>query len=156
LQPLIPGDGYVKVISMRSIVDPRTQSWRLGATLSVGFGVRALLVAAVGLYATIAYDVARRTREIGVRTALGARARDVLRLVVGEAIRFAVIGILIGGAFALAAGRWLAPLLFDVSPTDPAVYGTVTIVLLLSAITASAIPAMRAARVNPPVALRAD
>jgi putative ABC transport system permease protein len=118
--------------------------------------VRALLVAAVGLYATIAYDVARRTREIGVRTALGARARDVLRLVVGEAIRFAVIGILIGGAFALAAGRWLAPLLFDVSPTDPAVYGTVTIVLLLSAITASAIPAMRAARVNPPVALRAD
>ncbi|MEO8451238.1 MAG: ABC transporter permease [Gemmatimonadota bacterium] len=156
LQPVMPGGSYLAVTSMREIIDPQTQSWRLGATMFVVFGGLALVLAAIGLYSVIAYNVAQRRQELGVRIALGAQAADVLRLVVGEGVRFAVAGILIGGAIAFLAGRWIGPLLFAQSPHDPLVFGAVTGVLLAVAVAASVIPARRASQVDPNVALRAD
>ena len=120
------------------------------------FGALALVLAAVGLYSVIAYSVAQRTQEIGVRIALGAGVADVVRLVLGQGVRFAVVGIVLGGAIALWASKWVGPLLFSVSPKDPTVYGIVAVVLLTSAVLASAIPAVRASKVDPNVALRAE
>jgi predicted permease len=156
LQPIMPGAGYVTVIGMREIIDPNLRSWRLGATMFLAFGAMALVLAAIGLYSVVAYDVAQRTHELGVRIALGARLGDVLRLVMGDGVRFAVIGVAMGSAIALAAGRWIGPLLFDVSPRDPLVFGAVTAVLICVAGLASMVPGLRAARVDPNVALRAE
>ncbi|MDF2775701.1 MAG: permease, partial [Geminicoccaceae bacterium] len=156
LQPLMPGSGYVTVMPMREIFDPRQRGWQLGATMFVAFGVLALVLAAVGLYSVIAYGVAQRTQEIGVRIALGARTGDVLRMVLGQGVRFATVGVLLGVAVALAASRWVGPLLFSVTPTDPAVYATVAVLLLGAAVVASLVPAFRAARVDPNVALRTE
>ena len=152
----MPGAGYVSVTPMREVIDPSQRSWQLGATMFLVFGVLALVLAAVGLYSVIAYGVAQRTQEIGVRIALGAGVRDVVRLVLGEGVRFALAGVALGATVALGASRWLGPLLFSVSPSDPWVYGIVAVVLLVTAVLASAIPAFRASRVDPNVALRAD
>ncbi|HKV75426.1 MAG TPA: ADOP family duplicated permease [Gemmatimonadales bacterium] len=156
LQPLMPGAAYVTVTPMREIIDPNLKSWRLGATMFLVFGGLALVLAAIGLYSVIAYDVAQRTHELGVRIALGARLADVLRLVVGDGVRFAVIGVGAGGVIALLAGRWIEPLLFEVSANDPVIYGTVAAVLLAVAALASMVPALRAAKVNPSTALRGE
>jgi putative ABC transport system permease protein len=122
----------------------------------VAFGLLALVLAAVGLYSVIAYNVTQRTHEMGVRIALGARASDVARLVVGDAVRVGAIGIALGVALALWATKWVKPLLYDVSPTEPGIYVTVALVLLAVAVLASWVPARRATRVDPNVALRAD
>jgi ABC-type antimicrobial peptide transport system permease subunit len=119
-----------------------------------GFGALALALAAVGLYAIIAFAVAQRTREIGVRIALGAASHDVMRLVVGEGVRVTLIGVAVGMAVAVVGSSRIAALLFRESPRDPAVYGAVAATLLIVGILASAIPAARAARVDPNVALR--
>ncbi len=156
LQAEMPGASYLTVNPMRDLVDPEVLSWRLGALLFVAFGGLALLVAAIGLYSVIAYDVAQRTQELGVRMALGAQSTDVMRLVVRDGLRFALAGITIGGGLALAAGPWLRPLLYAQSPRDPVVFGSIALILLLVAGIASALPAFRASRVNPSSALRAD
>jgi ABC-type antimicrobial peptide transport system permease subunit len=118
------------------------------------FGLLALVLAAIGLYSVIAYNVAQRTHELGVRMALGAQRSDVLRLVISEGLRLAIAGVVMGAAIALAAGHWLAPLLFDESPRDPIVYVAVAAVLLLVSTAASWLPARRAANVEPTRALR--
>jgi putative ABC transport system permease protein len=110
----------------------------------------------VGLYSVIAYNVTQRTHEIGVRVALGAQARDVAGLVVGDGFRVTVVGVAIGGAVALWAGRWVKALLFDVSPYDPTVFGLVAATLVAAGVAASWLPARRATRVDPNVVLRAD
>ena len=156
LQRLMPGSGYVTVMPMREVMDPRHRSWELGATMFVVFGGLALVLAAIGLYSVIAYAVAQRTPEIGVRIALGASSHDVLRMVLGQGLRYAVTGIVIGGAIAIWASKWVGPLLFSVSAKDPSVYAIVVAVLLGAAIVASMVPALRAARVDPNVALRAE
>jgi len=156
LQRLMPGAGYVTAMPMREIMDPRHRSWQLAATMFVMFGGLALVLAAIGLYSVIAYAVAQRTQEIGVRIALGASSHDVLRMVLGQGLRYAVTGIVIGGAIAIWASKWVGPLLFSVSPKDPSVYAIVVAVLLGTAIVASTVPAVRAARVDPNVALRAE
>ena len=120
------------------------------------FGLLALVLAAGGLYSVIAFDVAQRRHEIAVRVALGAAPSDVITLVVSEGLRVAVAGAVVGGAIALAGGRWIAPLLFNQSARDPVVFGTVLAVLLVVAVGASLIPAMRSARVDPNSALRAE
>jgi ABC-type antimicrobial peptide transport system permease subunit len=120
------------------------------------FGALALVLAALGLYAVIAYDVAQRVRELGVRLALGARAGQLVRLVVGEGLRVAATGIAVGVVVALVAGRWLGPLLFATSPADPAVFALVTLALLGVALLACLVPAWRATRVPPQEALRAE
>ena len=156
LQKLMPGASYVTVTPMSEIFDPNVRSWRLGATMFVAFGALALVLAAIGLYSVIAYNVVQRTHELGVRVAFGAQMRDVVRLILGEGLRLALAGVIIGGAIALFAGRWVAPLLYHVKPTDPVVYGSVIAVLLGAAALASLVPALRAARVDPNVALRSD
>jgi ABC-type antimicrobial peptide transport system permease subunit len=118
----------------------------------LAFGALALALAAVGLYSVIAYDVAQRARELAIRIALGAGRRDVMRLVVGDGLRVALLGIALGAAVALWAGRYLEPLLFAQSPRDPLVYTAVTVVLLAAAALASAFPALRATRVSPNLA----
>ena len=156
LQRAMPGDGYVTVQPFADLVDAQRRSWALGATMFVAFGGLALLVAAVGLYGVIAYNVAQRMHELGIRIALGAQARDVIRLVVGQGVSFAVAGITIGLLVAVAASRWLQPLLFRQSATDPLTYSAVGASILLVALLASAIPARRATRADPNTALRSD
>jgi ABC-type antimicrobial peptide transport system permease subunit len=120
------------------------------------FGALALVLAAIGLYSVIAYNVAQRTHEMGVRVALGAQARDVIRLIVSEGLRIVLPGVALGAVLALLAGKWIAPLLFQVSPQDPPVLVGVVAILVAVAIVASWLPARRAARVDPNQALRAD
>ena len=156
LQPLVPGAAYVNVRTLQGMIDPEVRPWRLGATMFSAFGTLALVLSAVGLYGTIGYTVAQRTHELGVRIALGARTGHVLRLVVGEGVRVTAAGIALGLAAALVAGRYVAPLLFDTSPRDPAVLAGVAVTLLAVAVAASLAPAWRATRVDPNVALRAE
>jgi predicted permease len=156
LQPMMPGVSYVTVTPMSTIMGYITRSWELGATMFVVFGALALVLAAVGLYSVIAYNVTQRTHEMGVRLALGAQARDVIRLIVREGLAIVVPGIAIGAIAALVASRWVGSLLFEVSPKDPTIVSAVLITLVLVAIAASWIPAIRAARVDPNEALRAD
>jgi predicted permease len=156
LQRLMPGISYVIVTPMHDIIAPQERAWQAGATMFLALGALALVLAAIGLYSVIAYHVAQRTHELGVRIALGAGTGNVLGLVVGEGVRFAAAGILIGGAIAFAAAGMARPLLFDVSPHDPLVFGGVAAALLAVAVVASAIPAIRATRVDPTVALRVE
>ncbi len=156
LQRLMPGAAYVSVHSVSATLDHLLRSWRLGATMFTLFGALALVVASIGLYGVIAYSVAQRTHEMGVRAALGARRGDLLRLVVGEGMRITVIGIVLGAALSLAAGKFLAALLFGVTAHDPGTFLVVATVLLAVAGVASVIPAWRAARADPTTALRAD
>jgi len=127
---------------------------RLLAYLVSGFGVLALLLAAIGLYALLAYAVSERTREIGIRMALGAQKRDVMRLFVAWGIRVAISGIVLGLAAASGLTRLMKSLLFGVSPLDPLTLTTMPIVLFLAALLACVIPAYRAARADPKSALR--
>jgi predicted permease len=154
LQEEMPGAAYVTIRPFSQIIGSETQSWRVGATAFTAFGGLAMLLAAVGLYGVIAYGVTQRTHELGIRMALGARAGDVVRLVVADGLRFVTSGMLLGGAISIGAGHWLAPLLFRESPRDPAVFGGVAMMLLLTALAASWIPAARAVRVDPRTALQ--
>jgi putative ABC transport system permease protein len=122
----------------------------------VAFGLLAVLVAAVGLYGVITYNVAQRMHELGVRIALGAQAHDVIRLVVGQGVRFTVIGVTLGLALALIGARWIQPLLFQQSARDPGTYATVAALLLGVALLASALPALKATRADPNAALRGE
>src|SRR5438270_9713311 len=101
----MPASAYVVAHSMREVIGPQERSWQSGATMFVAFSSLALILAAIGLYSVIAFDVAQRTHELGVRIALGAQVADVLRLVVGAGLRFAIVGIVAGVGIALAAGR---------------------------------------------------
>jgi putative ABC transport system permease protein len=156
LQLLAPGDAYVNLTPMQAITDPELRSWHVGAELFVAFGGLALIVAAVGLYSVISYDVARRRHELGVRVALGARPRDVFRLLMTDSTRFVVIGAGIGSAIAFVSGSSIAPLLFAESPRDPVVFGVVAIALAAAAFAATMIPVHSAWRVDPNTALRAE
>lgn len=152
-EPSLP---YVPIRPMSAIVDEQLQPWRLGATLFALFGVLGLAVAALGLYSVIAHDVAQRSREIGVRMALGARRRDVARLVLTGGMRQALAGVALGIAIAWGVSQRVADLLFKTSPRDPVIYGTVVALLLLVALVASLFPARRATRVEPAEVLRGD
>jgi predicted permease len=156
LQREMPGAAYVTVTPFSEIVGGEKRSWRLGATMFTAFGALAAVIAAVGLYSVIAYDVAQRAHELSVRIALGARARDVTRLVMVRGIWFAIAGIASGMLVSLFGARWLQPMLFRQSATDPSIYAGVGVLLVVAAITACAAPAWRAARADPNVALRAD
>ena len=120
------------------------------------FGGIALLMTAIGVYGVISYSVAERTREIGIRAALGAQPRDIVRLVMGGGLTVVCAGLAAGVLVALAATRWLESSLFEVSATDPATFAGVAGILLSVALVAQAVPIMRAMRVDPTMALRQD
>ena len=127
---------------------------RLMARFSLFFGVLALVLACIGVYGLVSYEVSRRTREIGIRMALGAQQRDVLRLVVGQGIILAMVGAAVGVGVALGVTRYLSTMLYDVHANDPVTIASVAILLLFVALAACYIPARRAMRVDPMVALR--
>jgi ABC-type lipoprotein release transport system permease subunit len=156
LQREMPGASYVVVTPLSVVLGSQKQSWRLGAMMFVAFGILAIVLAGIGLYSVIAYNVAQRTHELGVRVALGAQARDVIELVVVDGLRLALVGVAIGTAGALWAGKWVKPLLFEVSPRDPFVFVFVATVLIAVATAASWLPALRASRVDPNIALRSE
>ncbi|HSA54318.1 MAG TPA: FtsX-like permease family protein, partial [Gemmatimonadaceae bacterium] len=147
---------YVDVGLLQERVDPQIRPWRLGATVFGLMGVLALLVAAVGLYSVLSYLVAQRTHEVGVRLALGATGGSIVRLVMRHSLAMALAGITIGIALSLAAGRFVAPLLFDTSPRDGIVLASVAGSLIVVALAASLLPALRARRVDPLEAMRTD
>ena len=149
-----PNLPIISVTTQLQEVENRFQQERLFAQAGTIFGGLALLVASIGLFGLMSYSVARRTNEIGIRMALGAERRDVLRLVMHESMTLVVVGVLLGIAGAVAAGRLIANLLFGLAPLDPiAIAGAVVVMLLLSAV-AGYLPARRASRVDPMVALR--
>ncbi len=156
LQAVMPGLALVTVQPARDLFDAKRRSWLVGATLFVAFGILALIVAAVGLYGVIAYTVAQRMHELGVRIALGAQAADIARLVLRQGARFALLGVIVGSAVAFAAARWVQPLLFQQSARDPVVFGFVAVVLVVVALLASGVPALKATRADPNTVLRAD
>ncbi len=156
LMQLKPDLRFVEAQTFEQLYSPEFQSWRSGAGLFTAFGALALLVAAVGLYSLLAYGVVQRTREIGVRIALGARSVKVVGLVLQEGLLMVLAGVVIGLGIALLAAKSVAPLLFQTNPADPVVYLAVAGVLLLIAIIAGALPAWRATRVSPMTALRAE
>jgi len=119
-------------------------------------GVLGLLLAAVGVYAVLSYSVSQRTQEIGVRMAIGAKRGDVLKLVVGQGLLLTGIGIVIGMALAAYGMPLAKTLLYKVSPLDPVSFGTVGAFLVVTALVASFVPALRATRVDPVIALRAE
>jgi putative ABC transport system permease protein len=142
------------VRSMTQLVASSVRQRRLSVQLLAGFSGAALLLAAIGLYGVLAFNVAQRTQEFGIRMALGAQRRDVVGPVVGQGMRLALMGVGIGLAAALALSRVLQTLLFEVKPADPLTFATVSLVLVAAALLACWLPARRAARVDPMKALR--
>jgi ABC-type antimicrobial peptide transport system permease subunit len=148
-----------------ALVNPRTIQediaaglWapRMGAALFGIFGLLALVLASVGIYGVMAYNVAQRTNEIGIRMAMGARPADVLSLVVGHGMRLAGIGIAAGAACGIAVTRLLENLLFRVRTYDPATYVSVSVMIGAVAFISGWLPARRAARIDPLLALRVE
>ena len=156
LRTIDPAVRYATVRPLRDILDPQARAWTLGAAMFTVFGLLALLVAAIGLYSVLAFDVAQRSRELGIRTALGAERGRLLAVVMADGVRLAGLGVLLGLAAALVAGRYAEGLLFEVSPRDPAVLAAVALTLLAVAALASLVPGLRATRADPMVALRSE
>lgn len=150
------GFPYVSVTVMEDRLASRTRSWRLGAMMFGIFGVLAIVLAAIGLYGVLAFDVSQRTREIGVRLALGGAPRRIAALVVRQGLIVAAIGCLFGLATVVLTGSRIEPLLFRTSPFDVVVAMTALAVILATAVIASWLPARRAGRVDPAIALQSD
>ncbi len=153
VDPQLPIDGVDPLVSL---LRTTMSEERLVARLATGFGVLALLLAAIGLYGVMTYAITRRTGEIGLRVALGAQRGDVLRMVFGESLRLVGVGVVIGLPLAIAVTRLLRNQLHEVSPADPISIAVAIGVLAISAIVAVALPALRASRVSPIVALRSE
>jgi predicted permease len=151
-----PALAVAKVTTMREVVRELSAPQRFSATVLTGFAAGALLLAAIGLYGVLAFVVAQRTREIGVRLALGANRFEVLTLVLKQGMAFVAIGLAIGGAGSVAAARVLRTLLFETEVYDPVTFAIVPVLLALVSAAACYLPARRAAVVDPMVTLRAE
>jgi predicted permease len=152
LNPEVPA----KFRTLAQMVSASMGSRRFNLILVGFFGVVALLLATTGVFGVMAYSVSRRTKEIGVRVALGATAGEVLRMILGQGLRTTLIGVAIGIAGALALTRTVSSMLFGVTATDPVTFGGVTLLLVAAAVAACYVPARRAMRVDPTEALRAE
>jgi ABC-type antimicrobial peptide transport system permease subunit len=151
-----PGVPLHNVLTMDEVISESLATRRLYLWLLVLFAGIALTLSAAGLYGVISYLVAQRTREIGMRMALGAQARDVIALMMRQGSRLTAVGILVGVGVAIAVTRWLESMLDGVSARDPITFLSITGLLALVALLATFIPASRAARVNPILAIRKD
>ncbi|MGH7690730.1 MAG: FtsX-like permease family protein, partial [Gemmatimonadaceae bacterium] len=151
-----PASPFPVIQPLTDIIDPQYRPWQLGTDMFGAFGLLALLLAAVGLYGVLAYAVVQRTRELGIRAALGAQRATLVRMVVKSGLTTAVVGAVIGVVAALGAGRFIASLLYQVSARDPLSLALAAVSLVIVAGIASCLPARRAARVDPMEALRAE
>jgi putative ABC transport system permease protein len=156
IRAIDPGQPVGDIRTMVQVRDEKLTSQRFSALLLGVFAGVALLLAAVGIYSVVSYIVRGRSREIGIRTALGARAVDVLRLVIVEAMSPVLLGIVVGMVAALASAKVLNTLVFGVSASDPLTLATVATTLALVALMASAVPAYRALRLDPVRVLRSE
>jgi len=151
-----PSEPLYDIDTIEELRSDATARQRMTAMLFSAFALVAVVLAAAGIYGVIAYQVTRRTREIGVRMALGASRGRVVRDVVGEAVVLALAGVALGTAGALAAVRFVRGLLYGVAPTDPVTFGSVAALLMAVAIAAALVPATKASGIQPVEALRAD
>jgi putative ABC transport system permease protein len=149
-----PDQPVTSVRTMKEVISRSVWQPRLYAILFGIFAVVALVLASVGIYGVMAYSVAQRTHEMGIRMALGAQKRDVLRLVIGQGMMLASIGVAVGVIGALALTRLMKTLLFNMSATDPMTFVTLALVLTAVALLACYLPARRATKVDPMIALR--
>jgi len=156
LLEVAPALPYTRVRPFSEVVDVELRAWRLGATLFALFGALGLVVAAIGLYSVIAHDVTQRRREIGVRVALGARAGQVVSLVLRDGLRYGALGLAAGLLIAIPASARLSALLFQTSPHEPTIYLLAAGVLLAVAVLATLVPARRAVTVHPSEVLREE
>jgi predicted permease len=156
LQSLDPNLAITNVFTIGQILSQALWAPRMGGILLALFGALALVLSAVGVYGVLSYSVNQQTREIGLRMALGAQRGDVMRLILGQGLRLTVVGLGLGILVALGLMRVLVSLLFDVRAYDPSTYTAVTLLLTVVALLACYIPARRAMRVDPMVALRYD
>jgi hypothetical protein len=154
IQSIDPGLPIFNVWSMNEVLDRSLAPRHFSADLVGGFAGLAVLLASIGIYGLLAYMVGQRSREIGLRMALGARRGDILKLILGKGFALAVVGIVAGVIFAASGASAMANLLYGVRPHDPAVFISVPLLLLTVAVLASYIPARRAAKVDPMTALR--
>jgi putative ABC transport system permease protein len=153
VDPLLPVE---EVQPMDAIVAKSVATPRFNLALLGGFAGSALVLAAIGVYGLLAFSVALRSRELGVRMALGATRRDLLRMIIGDGLRLVSVGLVAGVAAALAVTQWIRGLLFEIEPSDPATYIAVAALLLVITIVACYVPARRAAGTDPIAALRTD
>jgi len=156
IQSVSPDVRLVQITEMATRFDELLQPWRLGAIMFAAFGGIALLVAVVGLYSLLAFGVAQRTRELGIRAALGASRADLLWLVLQRATLFIGVGLAIGTLIARVAGRYLESLLFGIKAGDVWVYAAVVATLFIAGLLAAILPARRATLVSPTVALTTE
>jgi predicted permease len=154
LQATVANLPFANVTPIADLVAPSIRPWRLGSTMFGVFALLALVLSAVGLYGVLAYTVAQRTHEMGVRVAMGAQRWDVLRLMISHGVGIAALGAGVGTLVALAAGQVLSSLMYGVSPRDPVVLFAAALLPIVVSGVASYVPAWRASRVDPVVALR--
>jgi ABC-type antimicrobial peptide transport system permease subunit len=141
---------------MEELLEPQYRPWRLGATLFAAFGILALALASIGIYGVVAHTVARRRREFGLRSALGATRTDILLYVIWANLRTVGFGVCVGLALAVASGRVIAALLYGIGPRDIGVLVAAAAAMAAVAMVAGLEPAWRATRVDPVTALRAE
>jgi putative ABC transport system permease protein len=153
VDPTLPIAG---VATMDQLIEQSTGSRRFAMLLLGGFAALAMVLASIGLYGVMSYTVTQRSRELGVRVALGADTRAVMGLVMGQGARLALVGVGIGLATSLAVTRLLKNMLFNLSATDPATFVSISLLLIAVALLASYLPARRATRVDPMQSLRAE
>jgi len=156
VQSVDPGEPIYRVQTMQEVLDASLVDRRLNLVLLGAFAVVALALSAAGLYGVISYLVTQRTQEIGIRIALGARGADVVRLMVRQGVVLSGAGLLLGLAGAIALSRTMRSVLYGVTNTDPLTYLLVAALLGAVALAATWIPASRAARVSPLIAMKAD
>jgi ABC-type antimicrobial peptide transport system permease subunit len=155
-QSAAPDVPYVNVQSLGQLLDPQLRAWELGATMLSAFGVLAIVLSAIGLYSVVAYGATQRTRELGIRVALGAQRTDVARVLARDGMRVVALGLVAGLGLGVVLGHAVGDLLFQTSVRDPAVIGFAALVLAIVAAAASAVPALRASRPDLTVVLRGE
>ncbi|MGB7217323.1 MAG: ADOP family duplicated permease [Vicinamibacterales bacterium] len=156
LQELDSDLPFVSIETLDEALNPQIRSWRLGAAVFTAFGVLAMTLAMVGLWSSVSYAVSQRTREFAIRLAMGAEPTALLRLVLLDGLRNAAVAIAAGVTIAAFASRFIADLLFNVSPRDPVVFGATAVAVLAVAAAASLLPAWRSTRIHPADVLRTD
>jgi ABC-type antimicrobial peptide transport system permease subunit len=156
LRELNPNQPAAEFRPIRTIVDHAVSPRKFFVLLVTIFAEFGLILATLGIYGVISYSVTQQTQEIGIRMALGATQARVLRTVMGKTMRLAVIGIVLGTVASVVVAKWIASLLFGTEPTDPATFGAMILIMAVVALIAGYIPARRAARIDPMIALRGN